>query len=213
MAEQADYHHHFRRRDRVLHGVVRRVGPYTLKPSRDRFGMLVRSIISQQISIGAARSIRARLETLVGPAGLRPEPLAALSLDQLRAVGLSPQKASYMHDLAAKAQDGTVKLTRLSRKADEEIIENLTQVKGVGRWTAQMFLIFALGREDVFPVDDFGVRSAITALYQLEAAAPKSAFVEIGSRWSPYASIGSWYCWRYLDLRKSEAAASKGYPV
>jgi len=213
VATQTDYHAHFRRRDRVLHGVVRRVGPFTLKPSRDRFGMLVRSIISQQISISAARSIRARLEALVGPAGLRPELLAALRIDQLRAVGLSPQKASYMHDLAAKVQDGTVSLVRLSRRSDEEIIENLTQVKGIGRWTAQMFLIFALGRPDIFPLDDFGVRSAITSLYQLDAAASKSAFQEIGSRWSPYASIGSWYCWRYLDLCKSEAAASKGYPV
>lgn len=213
MPQQTDYHNHFRRRDRVLHGVVRRVGPYTLKPSRQRFGMLVRSIISQQISIGAARSIRARLETLVGAAGLRPEPLAELTIDQLRAVGLSPQKASYMHDLAAKAQDGTIQLTRLSRKSDEQIIENLTQVKGIGRWTAQMFLIFALGREDVFPIDDFGVRSAITSLYQLDAAAPKAAYLEIASRWSPYASIGSWYCWRYLDLRKTAATASKDYPV
>lgn len=198
MAQQPDYHNHFRRRDRVLHAVVRRVGPYTLKPSRQRFGMLVRSIISQQISTGAARSIRARLEALVGSAGLRPEPLAALTIDQLRSVGLSPQKAAYMHDLAAKAQDGTIQLTRLSRKTDEEIIENLTQVKGIGRWTAQMFLIFALGREDVFPIDDFGVRSAITSLYQLDAAAPKAAYLEIGSRWSPFASIGSWYCWQYL---------------
>src|SRR3954465_12115030 len=87
----ASFHHPFRRHDPVLHGVIRRVGPYRLKPSRDRFGMLVRSIISQQISVGAARSIRGRLETLVGPAGLKPQSLAALSIDQLRSVGLSPQ--------------------------------------------------------------------------------------------------------------------------
>lgn len=202
-----DYRQHFRRHDPVLHELVREVGPYTLKPRRDRFGMLVRSIIAQQISTGAARAINARLEALVGKNGVRPEVLAALSIEQLRSVGLSPQKTSYVHDLAAKAQDGTVRLSRISQWSDEEIIENLTQVKGIGRWTAQMFLIFALGRPDVFPVDDFGVRSAMVAMYSLEPDAPKSAYVEIGMRWSPYASIGSWYCWRYLDLRKAAVQA------
>jgi DNA-3-methyladenine glycosylase II len=209
----ARFHGHFRRHDPVLHGVIRQVGPFRLKPSRDRFGMLVRSIISQQISIGAARSIHARLTAYVGAAGIRPDSLAALRIEELRSVGLSPQKAAYMHDLAAKVQDGTVRLTRLERRSDEQVIENLIQVKGIGRWTAQMFLIFALGREDVFPVDDFGVRSAISSLYRLDKSAPRSRFVEIGQAWSPFASIGSWYCWRYLDLRKQRPLADKGYPV
>lgn len=200
---------HFRRHDPVLHGVAKRVGPYTLKPSRDRFGMLVRAIISQQISVGAAKAIRIRLEDLVKPSGLKPESLAALSVDKLRSVGLSPQKASYVHDLAAKVQSGVVDLPRIGRLSDEEIIENLTQVKGIGRWTAQMFLIFSLGRPDVFPVDDYGVRSAMAALYAIDAASPRKTFMEIGQRWSPFASIGSWYCWRYLDLQKQPATASK----
>jgi DNA-3-methyladenine glycosylase II len=197
------YRHHFRRHDLVLHDVVRRVGPFTLKPQRNRFGMLVRSIIAQQISMGAARSIHARLVTLLKPGGLRPDALAALSIQQLRSVGLSPQKTAYVHDLAAKVQNGTVNLSRVGRLSDEQIIENLTQVKGIGRWTAQMFLIFALGRPDVFPIDDFGVRSAMADLYNLKPDAPRSAYLEIGLRWSPYASVGSWYCWRYLDLRKA----------
>src|SRR6478752_4163583 len=200
----AAYHHHFRRADPTIHGVIKQVGPYTLKPHRDRFGMLVRSIISQQISTSAARAIRLRLETLVGPKGMQPAKLASFSIDQLRSVGLSPQKASYMHDLAAKVADGTVRLPRIGRLTDEEVIAELTQVKGIGRWTAQMFLIFALGREDVFPIDDFGVRAAISRLHGFTEMPPKSVLLEIGQRWSPYASIGSWYCWRYLDVLKAE---------
>jgi DNA-3-methyladenine glycosylase II len=199
------YQIHFRRHDPILHAVVRQVGPFTLKPSRERFGMLVRSIIAQQISVGAAKAIRGRLEALVGgPRGMRPESLAALSIEQLRAVGLSPQKAKYVHDLAAKVQDGTVKLASLSTRTDEEIIENLIQVNGIGVWTAQMFLIFALGREDVFPIDDFGVRSAIKTLYTLDDTAKRADFLAIGERWRPFASVGSWYCWRWLDAKKKQ---------
>jgi DNA-3-methyladenine glycosylase II len=198
----ARFHYHFRRHDPRLHGVIRLIGPYRLKPSRDRFGMLVRSIISQQISIRAAMAIRGRLETLLGPSGMKPGPIAALSIDQLRSVGLSPQKASYLHDLAAKAQDGTVKLNRISRLSDEQIIEELIAVKGIGRWTAQMFLIFALAREDVFPIDDFGVRSAISRIYAYKQPPDRKQLLAIGQRWSPYASIASWYCWRFLDLQK-----------
>jgi DNA-3-methyladenine glycosylase II len=201
------YHHHFRRADPAIHGVIKQVGPYTLKPSCDRFGMLVRSIISQQISVGAARAIRARVETLVGPKGMQPSVIARISIDKLRSVGLSPQKASYLHDLAAKVADDVVRLSKIGRLSDEEVITELTQVKGIGRWTAQMFLIFSLGREDVFPIDDFGVRAAIGQLYGFKEMPPRSELIEIGQRWSPYASIGSWYCWRYLDQCKAAKRA------
>jgi DNA-3-methyladenine glycosylase II len=207
------FHHHFRRHDPVLHGVVRRVGPYRLKPSSDRFGMLVRSIISQQISVGAARAIRGRLEALLGQEGMKAEPIARLSIAKLRSVGLSPQKASYLHDLAAKVQDGTVRLSRISRLPDEEVIEALIVVKGIGRWTAQMFLIFALGREDVFPVDDFGVRAAIAGMYGYAEPPSRPMLTEIGQWWSPYASIASWYCWRYLELVRKLQIDGKKYPV
>jgi DNA-3-methyladenine glycosylase II len=194
------FHHHFRKHDPPLHGVIKQIGPYRLKPNRDRFGMLVRSIISQQISVGAARSIRARLEALVGQRGMKPEVLAALSIPELRSAGLSPQKASYMHDLAAKVADGTVCLAKIGRLGDEEVIAQLVHVKGIGRWTAQMFLIFALGRDDVFPVDDLGVRAAIAKIYGYDEPPPKPDLLEIGQRWSPFASVGSWYCWRYLEM-------------
>jgi len=210
---RAPYEEHFCRHDQVLHTVIQQVGPYRLKPSRDRFGMLVRSIISQQISIGAARAIRGRLEALAGAAGLRPESLLALSTEQLRSVGLSRQKASFLLDLASKVQEGALPLTKIGRLSDEDVIAELTQVKGIGRWTAQMFLIFALGRPDIFPVDDFGVRSAIGRLYGFPDKPARQAYLEIGARWSPFASIGSWYCWRYLELVKQQKTEGAAYPV
>ncbi|HEY2416208.1 MAG TPA: DNA-3-methyladenine glycosylase [Pirellulaceae bacterium] len=210
----ATFHHHFRRHDPAIHDVIKQVGPYTLKPNRDRFGMLVRSIISQQISVGAARAIRGRLEALVGKGGMQPATIARLSIEKLRSVGLSPQKASYLHDLAAKVAADVIQLPKIGRLSDEEVIAELTQVKGIGRWTAQMFLIFSLGREDVFPIDDFGVRAAISKLYGFAEIPPKNDLLAIGQRWSPFASIGSWYCWRYLDLLKSrKTVAATGYPV
>lgn len=201
----AAYHFHFRRNDPAIHGVIKQVGPYTLKPNRDRFGMLVRSIISQQISTSAARAIHTRLTTLVGPQGMDAKTIARVSIDKLRSVGLSPQKASYLHDLAAKVADDTVRLSRVGRMNDEEVITELTQVKGIGRWTAQMFLIFSLGREDVFPIDDLGVRMAIASLHGFAEIPPRNTLLEIGQQWSPYASIASWYCWRYLDISKKAA--------
>jgi DNA-3-methyladenine glycosylase II len=199
------FHHHFRRTDPTLHGVIRQVGPYTLRPHRNRFGMLVRSIISQQISIAAANTIRLRLEALLGDAGLQPQAIATLSLDELRGVGLSRQKANYVSDLAHKVADGTVPLARMGRLSDAAIIETLTQVNGIGVWTAQMFLIFALGRPDVFPVGDLGVQVALRHLYKLGEKPDKQDLLAIGQRWSPYASIGSWYCWRYLERRRAQA--------
>lgn len=200
----ATFHHHFRRHDPTLHGVVRLIGPYTLKPQRNRFGMLVRSIISQQISIAAARTIRERLERLLGDAGLAPAAIASLTPDELRSVGLSKQKAAYISDLAHKVAEGTVPLARMGRLSDEEVIETLTQVKGIGRWTAQMFLIFSLGRQDVFPVDDLGVRVAMARLYDLGEEPSKDELHEIGRRWSPFATVGSWYCWRYLEHQRKK---------
>lgn len=191
---------HFRRRDPVIHRVISQVGPMTLRPQRDRFGMLVRSIISQQISTAAARSIRQRLIDLIAPAKLRPEVIARIEIDALRTAGLSPQKAGYLHDLAQKIAEGTVRLSRLSRMTDEEVIGELTQVKGIGVWTAQMFLIFSLGRLDVFPPDDLGIRTAIRNLYGLQELPGRDACHEIGDRWRPLATAGSWYCWRSLEL-------------
>ena len=182
--------------------VIDQVGPFTLKLDRDRFKMLVRSIISQQISGKAAQSIRKKLEGLVAPETITPHNLAAISAEQLRAAGVSPQKARYLHDLAAKVDAGTVRLARTPRMSDDEVIAELVQVIGVGAWTAQMFLMFSLGRLDVFPHDDLGVRTAIKNLYGFSELPTKTQSLEIANPWRPYATVASWYCWRSLEVKK-----------
>lgn len=188
------------------------VGPFTLRLYRDRFGLLVRSIISQQISTSAARSIRGRLQELAGPNGLTATNLVRFTGDQLRSAGLSPQKTAYVTDLSRRVNDGTVNLRQIGRLADERVIEQLTRVKGIGRWTAQMFLIFSLGRPDVFPHDDLGVRTAIRDQYGLDDLPNKETSLSIAEPWRPYASVASWYCWRTLDLERNKETVAKGYP-
>ncbi|QDU96361.1 DNA-3-methyladenine glycosylase family protein [Lignipirellula cremea] len=193
---------HLRSGDPVMAAMMDAVGPFALKLEPNRFGMLVRSIISQQISTAAARSIRTRVEQHLAPQKITAAGLLACDLEQLRALGLSAQKASYLLDLAEKTEDGTVKLRSIARLDDEAIIAQLTQVKGIGRWTAQMFLIFALGRLDVFPHDDLGIRSAIRDSYQLNDLPSKQTSLEIAAPWRPFATIATWYCWRSLDVAK-----------
>lgn len=203
---------HLRAADPVMRGMIDAVGPFTLRLHRDRFGLLVRSIISQQISTSAARSIRARLQELAGPNGLTAANLVRFNGDRLRSAGLSPQKAAYVSDLARKVNDGTVNLRQIGRLSDDRVIEQLTQVKGIGRWTAQMFLIFSLGRPDVFPHDDLGVRTAIRNQYGLDDLPNKETSLSIAEPWRPYASVASWYCWRTLDLARNTDTVAKGYP-
>ncbi len=191
---------HLRLRDPVMRRLIDAVGPFTLRLDRDRFRMLVRSIISQQISGKAALSIRKRLEALVAPEKISPHNLAALSIAELRSAGVSPQKAGYLHDLAAKVDSGAVRLHRVARMADDEVITELVQVKGIGVWTAQMCLMFSLGRLDVFPHDDLGIRSALKNLYGLADLPDKQTSIKIAEVWRPYATIASWYCWRSHEL-------------
>ena len=203
---------HLRAADPVMKAIIDAVGPYTLRFERDRFAMLVRSIVSQQISTSAARAIRKRLQGLAGPAGLTAANLTRFTADELRSVGLSPQKAAYVADLAGKVNDGTVDLRRIGRLSDEQVLEQLTQVKGIGRWTAQMFLIFSLGRPDVFPQDDLGVRTAIRNRYGLPELPDKATSHATATPWRPYASVASWYCWRSLDLARNTETVAKGHP-
>jgi len=203
---------HLRAADPVMKNIIDAVGPYTLRFERDRFGLLVRSIISQQISTSAARAIRRRLMELVGPDGVTVANLARFTVDELRSVGLSSQRASYVADLAAKVSDGTIDLPQIGRLSDERVVETLTQVKGIGRWTAQMFLIFSLGRPDVLPHDDLGVRTAIRDHYSLNELPDKATCHAIATPWRPYASVASWYCWRTLDLARKTDTVATGYP-
>lgn len=205
---------HLRASDPVMRRLMEAVGPFTLRPERRRrFSVLVRSIISQQVSTAASRTIRGRLEGILDGSGLTAEGIAGLSGPQLRSVGLSRQKASYLLDLAGKCLDGTVRLDRIARLGDEAVVEMLTQVKGIGRWTAEMFLIFSLGRLDVLPVDDLGVRTAIRNSYGLDDLPDKKTCLEIARPWRPYATVGSWYCWRSLDLKRNVTQVARGYPT
>jgi DNA-3-methyladenine glycosylase II len=197
---------HLRAADPVMSKLIGQVGAFELKPKRHRFEMLAASIISQQISTAAARTIRARLQALLAPDRLTAAGVALLSRDQLRAAGLSGQKATYLHALATAVTEKTLRLDRAGRMADEELIEHLTAVKGIGRWTAQMFLMFSLGRPDVFPHDDLGIRSAIKNLYGLSELPDRQTSHAIAEPWRPYATVASWYCWRSLDLAKRATA-------
>ncbi len=201
----ADGIRHLQTADPIMGRIIEEVGPFTLRVERDRFQMLVRSIIAQQISTGAARSIRLRLEQLAAPEGLTAARLACFGVDELRTAGVSPQKAKYLLDLASQVNAGTIELRRIGRLTDEQVIEQLTQVKGIGRWTAQMFLIFALGRLDVFPHDDLGVRAAIRNRYGLQDLPDKETSHAIAAPWRPYATVASWYCWRSLELHRNAA--------
>lgn len=199
--------------DSIMSDLIERAGPFTLKLERNRFGLLVRSILSQQISTKAARAIRLRLDALLLPDKLCPEAIYGVTDEQLRSAGLSSQKISYLRDLSERVLDERLRLKWIGRLSDEDAIEHLIQVRGIGRWTAQMFLIFSLGRLDVFPHDDLIVRSSIRELYGLPELPNKQISHEIAARWSPYRSIATWYCWRLIDVKKAPQMDASKYPV
>jgi DNA-3-methyladenine glycosylase II len=188
---------HIRKTDPIMREVIRRAGPFRLNLRHDRFHALAHAIVSQQISGKAALSIWNKLKTIANP--LTAERICQLSVDELRPAGLSRQKASYLLDLAAHVAEGRLNLNRIGRLSDDAVIESLIAVKGIGLWTAQMFLIFSLGRLDVLPHGDLGVRMAIQKLYELEELPDREACHRIAEPWRPYASIATWYCWRSLD--------------
>ena len=195
---------HLHQNDPVLGDVIRRVGSFDLKPRRGRFESLVRSILAQQISTAVARSMLKKLQQRVAPSRITPESLSRLSVEELRAIGLSRQKGSYLLDLAQKVRERSVRLHQVHRMSDEEVIEELLPVKGIGRWTVQMFLIFCLGRVDVFAPDDFGLRTALQRLYELPELPKRAHAEELATPWHPYATVASWYLWRSLELSDGE---------
>lgn len=204
---------HLKKNDPVMGRLIQQAGPFTMKLERDRFGILIRSILSQQISTKAARSIRLKLLELLSPSPLCAEAIVSKTDEQLRPVGLSRQKISYVKDLCERSLDGRLNLKKIGRLSDEEAIEELTQVRGIGRWTAQMFLIFSLGRLDVFPHDDLIVRSTIKELYELAELPSKAESHAIAAIWKPYSSIAAWYCWRHIDVKKQMKSDASEYPV
>jgi DNA-3-methyladenine glycosylase II len=193
---------HLSRVDPVMKGIIRRVGPCTLAARRDYFVKLCQSIYNQQISTKVAAVLFRRFRERF--ANRRPTPNAVLeflALDEevIKSVGLSRQKRVYLHDLATHFANGHVKTRRFATMADEAIIEALTPIKGIGRWSVEMFLIFCLNRPDVWPIDDFGVRKGVQLAYGLAEMPGKAEMIEIGERWRPYRTIASWYLWRSLD--------------
>ena len=194
----ADAVAHLRSIDEDWAALIDRVGPCVIRPRKDRFGTLVRAIIGQQISSKAAASIDAKLKGITGDPHA-PGPLLELGEPGLRGVGLSGVKARYVLNLAGAVGSGLVPLEKAHRWKDEEVVERLTSIKGVGVWTAEMFLIFSLGRPDVFPVGDLGVRAAIRDRLGLPEM-PKPEFCRpLGEPWRPFRTVASWYLWRSLD--------------
>ena len=179
--------------------IIDRVGPCQIAYREPTFEALARAIVFQQLSTKAARTIYGRLEEAAG-GRIMPEAIQNLSLGEMRRAGLSKQKISYVRDLAEHALSGKVDFERLPAMSDEEVIVALTDIKGVGVWTAHMFLIFALRRPNVLAVGDLGVRAAIKRHYK-KRALPKPAQIEkLAANWHPYCSIACWYLWRSLEL-------------
>ncbi len=194
---------HLKRRDEKLAAVIKRVGRRQLELQRVRtpFHALIKSIVHQQLSGKAAATIHSRLIDLFPTKNqVTPARLLALSEAEIRGAGISRQKVRALLDLASRAQAGQVPGFRALRELDdEEIIECLTQIRGVGRWTAEMLLIFQLGRPDVLPVDDLGVRKGFSIAHGLAEMPSSSDLRELARAWKPYRSVGSWYCWRALE--------------
>lgn len=198
---------HLRRADPVLRKVIEQVGPCRLRPLTDgsHFEFIARSIIYQQLSTKAAATIHGRVEALCGGV-LSAEPLSRLADEALRGAGLSRQKLGYLRDLSARAADGSLDTRPFPDLPDEDITRQLVQVKGVGVWTAQMFLMFKLGRPDVLPVLDLGIRKGVQRAYRLRKLPDAKRIEKIAAPWAPYRTVGSWYMWRVLELDATKAA-------
>jgi DNA-3-methyladenine glycosylase II len=195
---------HLRAADDVMARLIDEHGPLDVdahRPDRpkDAYGALLRSIVGQQLSTAAARTIYGRMTELFGGKAPTPQQLLDADPDAIRAAGLSRAKIAYLRSLAEHVLSGELELDRLGELSDEEVTRDVTAVKGLGQWTADMFLIFHLGRPDVLPVGDLGVRRAVERLYGLEALPSAEELERLGERWRPYRSLASLYLWHSLD--------------
>ena len=193
------------RRDPVLAPIIKKYGACGIRTGRegDIFCGLVEAIVSQQLSTRAAATIYKRVRALLPDDGTpTPEGLLPLSDDALRGAGLSRQKLAYMRDLSRKMLDGTIKSNELQAMSDEEIVAELTKIKGIGRWTVEMLLIFRLTRPDVFPAGDLGIVKAVQKAYKLRKTPDAKRLHAIAERWRPYRSVAAWYLWASLENKK-----------
>lgn len=191
---------HLKKSDPVMAAIIKQVGPYRMEYGDPSFHSLAEAIIYQQLNGKAAVTIFNRFADLAGRP-LTPEGVLKLTDEQMRAVGLSKQKSSYLKDMAARAVRGELDFSRLHQMTDAEVIDYLTQVKGVGAWTAHMFLMFNLRRPNVLPTGDYGIQNAIRKYYH-KRKLPKPAQMEkIAKSWEPYRSVASWYLWKSMDIK------------
>jgi DNA-3-methyladenine glycosylase II len=195
---------HLRAGDEVMARLIEEHGPLDLDARRrdrppDAYGALLRSIVGQQLSTAAARTIYGRMIALFGDQAPTPQQLLDADPDAIRAAGLSRPKIAYLRSLAEHVLSGELELDRLHELSDEEVMHEVTAVKGLGQWTADMFLIFHLQRPDVLPVGDLGVRRAVERLYGLEALPSAEELERLGDRWRPHRSLASLYLWHSLD--------------
>src|ERR1700757_4440822 len=191
---------HVKKCDPVLRAIIERVGPCRMEFGPAEFCSLAEAIVYQQLNGKAAVTIWKRFAALAGEP-VTPEGILKLSDAQLRAVGLSKQKSAYLKDLAAKTAGGLLVFSRLPDLPDKDVIEHLTQVKGIGVWTAHMFLIFSLRRPNVLPTGDYGVQVALKKHYKKRKLPKPKDMEKIARAWEPYRSIACWYMWRSLDIK------------
>lgn len=190
---------HLRRRDTVLAGLIDAFGPYDLHATTNAFQVMVETIVSQQLSTHAARSIYGRLADAMGGGRPRPRDVLALSPHTLIACGLSRSKAAYVRNVAEAFERDRITARTFAGMDDGEVMAKLTAIKGVGDWSAHMFLIFALNRLDVFPVGDLGLRKAMMARYRLRRGTRPARLEKIADAWRPYRTVGTLYLWRGYD--------------
>src|ERR1700761_4089985 len=190
---------HLKKSDPVIAAIIRRVGPCLIQYREPSFETLVRSIVYQQLSGRVASVIFGRLHAAAGEEQLTPAGIMKLRPERMRKLGLSAQKTLYIRELAKHTRRGSVVFETLPESDDAAVIEHLTRVKGIGVWTAQMFLMFALRRHDVLPVGDLGIRIAMKKAYGLEEMPKPAEMEKIAAAWKPYTSIACWYLWRSLD--------------
>jgi DNA-3-methyladenine glycosylase II len=200
---------HLKKSDAVLASIIVRVGPCKMAYRDPTFEMLARAIVFQQLSTKAARTIYGRLQEAAGGA-LTPAAIQNLSVGEMRRAGLSRQKLGYIRDLAEHALSGKVDFALLPAMSDEEVIATLTDIKGIGVWTAHMFLLFSLRRPNVLPVGDLGVRMAIQRAYRKRKMPTPKQVEQIAKSWHPYCSYAAWYLWRSLELPASKESNHKG---
>ena len=187
------------KKDPKLAKVINRVGKYQIKLTRNRYESLVEAIITQQLAGSAAKSISKRFRALYTSRFPKPIEVLKTSDAKLRKTGLSGMKIKYIKELSKKIESRELKLNTLSRLSDEEIVSELTQVKGIGRWTAEMFLIFTLGRQDILPVGDLGLKKGIQLLHSMPELPKEDVMEEIAESWRPYRTVATWYLWKSLQ--------------